>query len=99
MIGFGTLFCIFGACLIIEGITNRHGHRPNVVINAHIYKNMTKKELANMGNYLILIGSSIVISSLLCFLFEEENILPIIVMIILIIISIIVYNKVKNNRR
>ena len=95
MIGFGTLFCIFGVCLIIEGIANKRGYRPKIVRNAYIYKNMTKKELANMGNYIILIGSSIVIGSIVCFLYEEESIIPVLVMIGLMIISILVYNKVK----
>lgn len=95
---FAILFIIFGVLLILEGIANCHGHRPNIVRGGYIYKKMTKSELTRMGRYLIVIGSSLSVGCIPCFFFKEESIVPVIIMIAIVTISIIIYNKTSKNK-
>ena len=93
MQGYGILMIIFGSVLSLSGLYIYTGHNSELLLWKGYNKNTTKKQLKQIGKYIIAVSISLIISGICGLFYQEENIIPVIVLLVSLILSIIIAKK------
>ena len=90
MLGYGVLMLIFGVLLMLAGIYIYSGHNSEVLLWKGYNKHTTKKELKNIGKYVITVSISLMISGISGLFFQDDSLIPIIILFISLLLSLII---------